>query len=290
MDTVQMTLPPSGDGISVVNELRSHCQVRLAGALYAGIMHGSLGSDEVQPYSDVDALVIIKDDHCESGVPTAKVRQQLRQLQRLFYKHDPLQHHGFFVLAENDLSHWPEHYLPTAALAQGSVFSQPHELQLQICRFFDHGKSHAAASTMVDGVRNEIQSKRFLTGMYQLKSMLSKLMLLPAMYLQVRDGHGVFKKDSYEAAKDDFGKSSWFAVEQATQIRSLWPQLKLRHPHWLFAAPGRLGSLSRRRFGYSIPDHIKALLNETFLKSTIQFVEEVGKFLLSHDRIKHNAV
>jgi hypothetical protein len=57
---------------------------------------------------------------------------------------------------------------------------------------------------------------------YQVKSLLSQIMLLPALYLQARDGTAVFKKFSFDLAARDFPPATWEAMNRISAVRDHW--------------------------------------------------------------------
>src|SRR5690606_11219768 len=84
----------------------------LARDLAGAYVHGSLGSYEEVPYSDLDALVILNDGAFRSPARLARTARALGRARAFMYAHDPLQHHGWFVLTEADLRSHCEAYFP----------------------------------------------------------------------------------------------------------------------------------------------------------------------------------
>ena len=180
---------PEYDGNNAcVIRMQALFEQHLRDDLKAAIIHGSLGSYEEIPYSDCDALVIIRESVYSNTSLLRRVNNKLHNLCRVMYLQDPLQHHGWFVFREKDLQSWPEHYLPLEALKHAKVITQHTPLALQITPCVNVEISRRSALSIVSGIENEIASKKYLRSMHELKSMLSKLMLLPAMYLQA---HGL---------------------------------------------------------------------------------------------------
>ena len=80
--------------------------------LRGAYVHGSLATSDAIPYSDFDALVILKDDVCRDARRLMEVACTLNGLRRTMFEFDPLQHHGWFVLTEADLLFYCDAYFP----------------------------------------------------------------------------------------------------------------------------------------------------------------------------------
>ena len=138
----------------------------------------------------------------------------------------------------------------------------------------------SSALALAKRIRHDIETRKYRRGMYQLKSLLSKVMLLPALYAQARDGCGAFKRDTFDMARDDFSDREWFSVLESTEIRAMWPKLQARRPFWLYTSPGRIGMLARRKLGYPIDRQIRPRLTKDFASSVTQFANAAKRKLV----------
>jgi hypothetical protein len=86
-----------------VLRMMEHLDKHLKDDLWGGYVHGSLGTYEETAFSDFDALAIIKSDVLESSERLAGAALKLNRALSIMFDFDPLQHHGWFVLTEEDL-------------------------------------------------------------------------------------------------------------------------------------------------------------------------------------------
>ncbi|MFC2141350.1 hypothetical protein ACFLR7_00265 [Acidobacteriota bacterium] len=266
--------PYRGQNASVL-EMMSYLNKYLKRDLLGAYVHGSVGTCEEILYSDFDALVIIKDSVFNSEQRLKRVAHRLSKARSIMYRFDALQHHGWFVFAQQDLSLFPSYYFPFELLSYAkSLFpANGHSLHVEIPKqcfaYKENFLSHC------DTIRNRIVRGENPRNMYQLKLLLSQILLLPALYLQSRDCVGVFKKYSFDTAKTDFDKDDWVSIETASHIRNMWfynmpPLTKL--------ICSRYEPFYRTIISYIAPKitpKIKHHLNHDFYKSVLQLINKM---------------
>jgi hypothetical protein len=210
---------------------------RIASADLLGLfLHGSLATDEQIPYSDFDALVIIKDEVMRDPARLARVSRQLAQARRFMFSFDPLQHHGWFVLTEADLNCHSEARFPLALFPYCRALQPRSGINL-VVRLREPGDEFRTAfASVVRSFRATLVSGRYLRNMYDLKNLLSTFMLLPALYLQARDGQGVYKRESFELARPDFAPSEWQPMDDVSRLRLAWSCHLAGVRRWLMTA------------------------------------------------------
>ncbi|MCB9192429.1 MAG: nucleotidyltransferase domain-containing protein [Flavobacteriales bacterium] len=204
------------------------------------ILQGSLATDEEIPYSDFDALVIIEDAVFNNPKVLLSLVVRLQLLSRYIYQHDPLQHHGWFVTTEKLLNHHLDDFFPAVIFDHSRMLYPARASELKLNLVKDPSAFHYHLNNTVAGIEREITSGQYLNNMYELKSTLSKFMLLPALYMQVCKGEGVYKKDSFELAKVDFTAEEWNIMDEISTIREDWNQnmagwrkwMITTHPSW----------------------------------------------------------
>ena len=211
---------PSFDGASPAVRALAAGLEPLRDRLLDALVHGSVATGEAIAYSDLDAVVVIRDRVFERRGLLADTALRLARLQRFMFAFDPLQHHGWFVLTEADLSEYCEAYLPAATLARGkSLLPRPARLTLSLRPGLYEARSNLERLA-ADVIRQATQAPP--RNLYEAKSFLSQLMLLPALYLHARDGVGCSKKESFERARPEFSDRAWSGIEQASAIRLDW--------------------------------------------------------------------
>jgi hypothetical protein len=185
-------------------------------------VHGSLGTGDAIAYSDFDALAILKDDVLAAPSRLAPAAWKLSRARSIMLDTDPLQHHGWFLLSEAQLAAYPDHAFPVAlfAYAKSLLPGQGRRLALRIHDAPEAGR--AAFDELSSRLLDRLAGGRPPSDAYALKLLLSEFMLLPALYVQVRDGRGVYKKLSFDLARPDFTPEEWAVMDEASALRASW--------------------------------------------------------------------
>lgn len=195
---------------------------RVAEDLCGAYVHGSLGTGEEIPYSDFDTLVIIKDSVMRDPRRLAPLARELSRALQIMFEADPLQHHGWFVLTEADLAHHCDAFFPHELFDFSKSMLTGQGLELELSPRDSSMEVRESFVGVATSLRRSVQAGRALENMYELKNTLSLFMLLPALYVQVRDGQGIFKKFSFEAARVDFARDEWACMDRVSEIRKDW--------------------------------------------------------------------
>ena len=117
---------------------------------------------------------------------------------------------------------------------------------------------------MAEAVIGKIKKRQYPKNMYQLKSLLSGFMLLPALYVQARDGRGICKKESFDLAGVDFDSEEWAIMDEVSEIRADWSYEISPIKKRLMCYPHVLIRYFAKRFAPTIPDKIGYLLTAEF--------------------------
>lgn len=192
-------------------------------------VHGSLGNyDEIQ-YSDFDALVILKDDVLASEDRLVRCVRRLSKLRNIMVNFDPLQHHGWFVITESELLCYDESIFPLILFDNCKSLLTSNGRQLSVYPLSGSITLQQHLYALATNIIKRIDAGNFPTNLYQLKTLLSEFMLLPALYLQAINGTGIFKKDSFSAARKGFDADEWRIMDEISAIREQW----VSQPNWL---------------------------------------------------------
>ncbi len=245
---------------------------QLADEIACCILHGSLGSGEVVPYSDFDALVVIHDEVFADPIRLGSVAWKLFLARRFMYEQDPLQHHGWFALPEAAFDAWPEDYLPVEVIRHGRLLAGDGPRTLTLRPAGNAARLHAVFDRIAQSTLADIASDRWRRNLHAFKSLLSKIMLMPALYVGGRDGRGVFKRDSFALARSDFPEETWGIMRKVSAIREDWPTVRLPRPRRLTVMPGPLGEVLRRRLSPPIPPALAARFGATECHETERLV------------------
>ncbi|MBM4197254.1 MAG: hypothetical protein FJ197_09210 [Gammaproteobacteria bacterium] len=199
----------------------------LTGLLHSAYVHGSLGSEEEEvAYSDFDALVILRDATVRDPARLAAAAAALTATRRIMQAYDPLQHHGWFVLTESDLRCYCQAYFPHQLFEYARVMVPAGAVTLDL-QLRDSAAEYRAAFAGLAGLLRRQFAGRPPGNLYELKDVLSRMLVLPARYLQARDGTAVYKKWSFDLAAADFPGDAWAVMEEIQALRRDW-QLPLR--------------------------------------------------------------
>jgi len=238
------------------------------------IVHGSVATNDVIPYSDFDGLLIIKDEFVDSD----ELRRFKKESMKSILNFDPLQHHGWFQITESQLSDYPESYLPKAVLKNSKIlypFSEEIEIKIDI----KHKPNYKyGLFNMINQLENKVLNKWKPKNMFQLKSFLSQIMLVPCLYYSAKNDEGIFKRESFDAVKDVFKQEEWLVIEIASQIRNEWnPQLNSLQRLALYQ-PNRLFRKAVVKFmPISIPKKHLDLLDDNFYESLVLLIQKIKK-------------
>ena len=185
-------------------------------------VHGSLGTlDEEVGYSDLDTILLLSAQAVSDAQRLLSLREKLNEPGVQLFLYDPLQHHGFFVITEVDLEAYPEAYFPIKLFKYASPNLRPGQPKLFFSSRDDSKERIAAFNEAVQTVITPLPS-RISWSAYAIKAYLQTVILLPALYLQVRDANYLYKRDTFAAAKVDFTEAEWDIIDKATRLRENW--------------------------------------------------------------------
>lgn len=207
------------------------------------LLHGSLATDDWTGYRDADLLLLVDGPTSRDATALRALRRATLPLLRALFGFDPLQHHGLFVLTDEDLTAWPEHVLPIAALARAVDLGGPG-LTLSVRPAHDL----TAARAEFDWLERYFATAEPPRDAYGWKAFASVLMLVPALFLGAA-GQPVWKGDSFARVRGLVPPELWEPQEWAARFRA---GFRDPTPGWLRALPGispnpRLPSLLGRR-------------------------------------------
>ncbi len=183
----------------------------------AVVVHGSISSDEIIPYSDFDGLIILNDKYNHSK----QLKYFLKQSKKIIHDFDPLQHHDWFIISKSELNRYDNTFLPIEVLKNSKLIYPDINLKLDIA-LKENLDYISPFYKLVNSLRYKSSLKNYPRNSYQLKSYISEILLLPCIYLQAKHEKGISKKKSFSLAINDFKNSEWMAIEIASKIRKNW--------------------------------------------------------------------
>ena len=277
---VNVPVPPYEGGNAHVLRMRDYLTRRLTPDLLGGYVYGSLATGEEIGYSDFDALVILRDEVFENPRRLARVARELDRARSIMLDFDPLQHHGWFVLAEHELADYPEHRFPVALFrhARALVPADGHTLSIRPRQNRD--RTREAFNRMTRAVLRSIATEGFPKNTYHLKVLLSQVMLLPALYVQLRDQGGVFKKHSFDMARRDISPEVWEVMDQVSAIRADWSVTFSPLRRYFTKVRTPLGRRLMKRWAPPIPRALAQQLDHAFCGRLERLVSAMRRRLL----------
>jgi predicted nucleotidyltransferase len=264
--------PYSGNN-NFVLEMSSRLENELKKDLLGAYIHGSLATQEEVEYSDFDALVILKDDVFESEERLASAALKLHRLQRIMHEFDPLQHHGWFVMTESMLENYPILYFPPELFefSKSLLNNQGLTISIQIDEL-PHEEFLKPFVQLSNSVLAKLKCVNQPKNSFVLKGLLSEFMLLPALYLQAKYKHGVYKKDSFRLAENDFEKAEWEIMNEVSTIRAEWGYKLSTLQKTILTSRSFLVRKIARRFAPHVASQISIRINHVFFNEMLNLV------------------
>jgi hypothetical protein len=262
-------------GLRVVEALADAAQRRLRAFAVGVYLHGSLSTLDYTDYSDLDDFVVLREETVLDPDALRRCAEACVAASRLFYEHDPLHHHGHYVVTELDLLRYSTAYLPPEVLEFATVLTGAERLSFEVR---DAAGVHRAMLRHIGAWLSRWGDGRpEPSNLWRLKYVTSLVMLVPVLYLETR-GTFCYKKFSFDLARPAFA-DAWTAVEMASEIRRTWSYRPAGHERLLRAAvlrwlrnPPLFEHLMARR-AQPVPSALEAMLRE---RRFIQAVRHFG--------------
>ena len=239
----------------------------------AVIIHGSLGTNEDISFSDFDGLLIVKDNWLKSK----KLSNFKKESFRIILDYDPLQHHGWFQIKESDLNNYPNNYLPLSVLRNSKlIFPEVIEnnLSIQLRDFVDYKEP---LFNVLTSLEKRLAANWKPKNMFQLKSFLSQIMLIPCLFYSALNNKGIFKRESFEAVKPFFSAEEWSPIELASKARLNWKYDLNCIQKSLMVRPERIfRKLTKKILSPGIDDKkFDYVTNDIFMKQLRLFINKI---------------
>ena len=272
----QITIPSYDGALPLVHQIATLVESKYSEVFYAVIVHGSVATNEVIPYSDFDGLLIVKDEFVKSKALASFKNESMKMMLRF----DPLQHHGWFQIKESDLQYYPEDYLPVSTLKYSKCIYpkvSSLKLDLKLRDTIDYKKGLIA---MINQFEWRDKSNWKPQNSYQLKSVLSQIMLMPCLYFSMIHNDGIFKRDSFDVVREHFSDSEWMPIATATYIRNHWEYQTNGFQTFLLHQPNKhIRKLATRFFAPKIAEQIQEKLGDAFYVNLRLMVSKIKKEL-----------
>ncbi|HCQ16125.1 MAG TPA: hypothetical protein DIU20_07685 [Cryomorphaceae bacterium] len=281
-DSIQLHIEPYTGENRYVLSLVSFLRTKLKDDLYGAYIQGSIATREEIRYSDMDAVVILKDEVVSDAQRLARVARKLYHAKAFFFKYDPLQHHGWFVLTEGMLQNYNEAYFPVELFRHSRSLLEDKAETLFIKRAPVSWDAYRKAfKSVAFSLIKRLEAKNYPSNCYVLKSVLSEFMLLPSLYFQASNYKAIYKKDSFDAIKNHFKPEHWAIMDQVSQIRRDWDYSLSPLQRRIFSTYAYPIRKTARRWAPSIPENMRKQLTPGFYTAMLgliyKMVDKVDK-------------
>lgn len=258
--------------LALIKELVQLIERDYSELFHSVIVHGSVATNEVIPYSDFDGLLVVKD----TLLTSKKLERFKSESMRLILKFDPLQHHGWFQIKKSDFGDYPESYLPVSTLKHSKLIYpvvDSLKFNLEVSPTIDYKSS-------LGGILNQfelrIQNQWKPSNVYELKSILSQIMLIPCLYYSAINNNGIFKRESFNAVKENFNKNQWMPIKISSQIRLNWNNNLNPLQEFLLKQENLfVRKLVKKYLAPKIDSQIKLLLNDEFYENLSELIKKI---------------
>jgi len=256
----------------LIKELRELITRKFSHMFVAVVAHGSVASDEVMSYSDFDGLLIVKD----KWLGTKELAIFRRESMKIILRFDPIQHHAWFEIKESDLTCYPEDYLPSIIL-QNSKLIFPSSLNLELNILLKENPDfNRILIPMLNQFERRISNNWKPKNMFQLKSFMSQIMLVPSLYYSATENKAILKRDSFDAVRSHFSNEEWTPIAVATQIRNDWyyklnpiQKIILKRPEKFFR------QLTKKYFAPKVSANLASRLDEDFFENLEKLISKI---------------
>lgn len=269
-----IVLEPYDYGSELIEGIRNLIISKYQQCFEAVLAHGSFADNSVIPYSDFDGLLIVRNEYVNS----AELQSFKKESLALILKFDPLQHHGWFQLSQRDLRDYDEHFLPKVVL-ESSKLIYPYSKQIEINVSLS-GKAEfcAALRNLLTGLLRKMEIGWKPKNLYQLKSFLSEIMLLPTLVYSCKNQKGIHKKHSFELARPLFSENEWSVIDKASELRVNWVYELNAFQRILMTRPERVfRKLTEKILAPSVPK--KFYLDDSFYQNLNFLLLRISKEL-----------
>lgn len=264
---------------SALKKIQGMFLSRLAPFLMGAYLHGSMATaDYAAGCSDIDIMVILKQETVCNKCSLLKLRAALVPVLKAFYRADHLQHHGVQVITELDMKFYCQPYFPfilfnfSKSIYNGSADLTFHERD----SLLERANTLWSASYMFRHAKAE---HYFPLVSYDWKLYLQVLLLLPALYLQLHNRYS-YKKYSYEQLRPFIPDKNWRVMDVAAAARAKNLYIRSFRLTPLYRTAARILPLPWARFLaarlFSRPSAaLYTMMGENILEEMWEFAERV---------------
>jgi hypothetical protein len=263
MKNIKISIPLYNYDLPLIKHIYNLIDKSYSHLFHSVIVHGSIGTNEIINYSDFDGLLIVKDEFFDSK----DLKDFKKKSIKYIYKFDPLQHHGWFQMKESKLNNYKESFLPIEVFKNSKIIYplvNNLNFNFNINEIDDYKKN---LIRILDTFDFRLKHNIVPENMFELKSLLSQIMILPCLWYSALNNKGIFKKNSFPLMQKYVDEQLWSPIDIASEIRSNWSyklnffqRLALTYPN-----EKRFRKLIRLIFSPNIDLNFKRLIDKKFM-------------------------
>ena len=155
------------------------------------------------------------------------------------------------------------------------IFPDINEIQLNI-KLNDFIDYKEALFNVLNSLEERLALNWKPKNMFQLKSFLSQIMLVPCLFYSALNNKGIFKRESFEAVKINFTEQEWKPIKIASQVRKDWDkELNFFQSFLLKQTNTLLRKIIRKYVAPRINSKTKEKLNSEFYENLSKLIQKI---------------
>ncbi|GGZ89304.1 nucleotidyltransferase domain-containing protein [Algibacter mikhailovii] len=250
-------------------------------------LHGSWADNTNNAFSDIDDFIIIHKDRFKSQKELRSVISILNKIDIKFCRIDPIQHHGHWIVCNNELDVYNNSFMPLYIMKEAKRIQGDEIIKANI----DKEQTLKGLRENIIGTCKNIErlsEKYFLNNInaYELKCLVGSFVLVPAFIFQLKneeiDKPGAIAKSHTLYSVDAFSCITW-----STNCRENWDVITGKSIFKIFAflvkfcPDPHIWRKFAEKFSPKVSKNDTSLLslNDLNKRSTSDYISESLKYL-----------
>ncbi len=265
----------------LIHDIKNLFEARNHPALQYALLHGSIASDEVIPYSDFDGILIVKASAIKSAFLLRSLRKLIELSEEIIIRFDPLQHHGWQIVFAEELSALHASVVPSILLDESKLIYRSADSSYTLDYYEQSSDQRKVLKHLLDSIRRKCRQPNKIRDRYALKNLLSEILLSPAVFLQSQSPERIGKKDSFTLIRAYADAIELDILDRASHVRRQWKSERINPKIALFHRLKRKGCyLSDLAPSITAPEELD-MLSEQGLSSIRKYCDQLEKIALT---------
>lgn len=185
-------------------------------------LHGSWADDTNNSFSDIDDFIILNKSKFESPKEFKKVISTLNKIDMKFCRLDPIQHHGHWIVCEEELESYNNSFMPLYIMGEAKKIIGKNHITANI----DEIETEKGLKKNLAGTCKNIErlSEKYFSNTinsYELKGLIGSFVLIPAFIFQLKQKQFT-KPEAISHSNKLFSIDAITCIEWATECRKNW--------------------------------------------------------------------